>query len=163
MGVIRLIAELFPNKPALPISLNHLLYALWDLDHGKVVPLLEPSKVAHNPGVALVEDLFKALPSAAVTRLMEERAMSRELAGQAIARRLTKMGYKLPSGEITGNQVLKWRERMTTEMPSENRAAAQYQLALQLVRSMERQQAVDFLMDCMPQLYPPKNPKKLPS
>ena len=27
VGVIRLIGALFPNKPALPISLNHLLYA----------------------------------------------------------------------------------------------------------------------------------------
>jgi hypothetical protein len=41
VGVIGLIAELFPSEPALPISLNHLLYGLWDLDRGKVVPPFE--------------------------------------------------------------------------------------------------------------------------
>ena len=42
VGVIRLIGVLFPNTPALPISLNRLLYALHDLDRGKVAPLSSP-------------------------------------------------------------------------------------------------------------------------
>jgi hypothetical protein len=45
IGVIGVIAELFPDKPSLPATLNHLLYALWDLDRGKVAPLLQPATV----------------------------------------------------------------------------------------------------------------------
>jgi hypothetical protein len=71
IGVIAVIAELFPDKPSLPATLNHLLYALWDLDRGKVAPLLQPAKIEHSPGLSLSEDLFRALPSAAMTRLME--------------------------------------------------------------------------------------------
>src|ERR1700735_2498403 len=71
IGVIAVIAELFPDKPSLPATLNHLLYALWDLDRGKVPPLLQPAKIEHSPGLSLAEDLFRALPSAAMTRLME--------------------------------------------------------------------------------------------
>ena len=148
---------MFPALPALPATLNHLLYALWDLDHGKIPPLLQPVKVANNPGLSLAEDLFRALPSAAMTRLME--GMSRDAAARSIARRLTRMGYRNSSGaEITGSQLMKWREKMMTELPAENRAAAQYQLALKTVKPMERAEAVEFLMNSMPALYPPNFP-----
>ena len=74
----------------------------------------------HSPGLSLAEDLFRALPSAAMTRLMEGRAMSREAAAHSIARRLTGMGYRDAAGaEITASQLMKWREKMTTELPAE--------------------------------------------
>ena len=59
IGVIAVIAELFPDKPSLPATLNHLLYALWDLDRGKVPPLLQPAKIEHSPGLSLAEDRAK--------------------------------------------------------------------------------------------------------
>jgi hypothetical protein len=164
VGVIRLIAELFPREPALPISLNHLLYGLWDLDRGKVVPLLEPIKVSKNPGNSLSEDLFRALPAAAMTRLMDHRMMKRADAARDVARRLTKEGYRHPSGEpITGPQVEDWRDKMMTERAAENRAVAQYQLALETVKAMEPREAFEFLMRSMPSLYPPNFPKNPPS
>jgi hypothetical protein len=105
-GVIRLVAALFPNEPSLPVSLNHLLYGLWDLDQGKVVPLLRPAKVPYSPGKSLSEDLLRALPAAAMTVLVNNRVMKRTDAGSEIARRLTRMGYRHPSGApFTGSQV----------------------------------------------------------
>jgi hypothetical protein len=164
IGVIAVIAELFPDKPSLPATLNHLLYALWDLDRGKVAPLLQPAKIEHGPGLSLADELFRALPAAAMTRLMEGRAMSREAAAHSIARRLTGMGYRDTDGaEITASQLMKWREKMMTELPAENRAAAQYQMALKAVQSMERAEAVEFLMKAMPALYPPNFPNNPPS
>jgi hypothetical protein len=164
IGVIAVIAELFPDKPSLPATLNHLLYALWDLDRGKVAPLLQPAKIEHSPGLSLADDLFRALPAAAMTRLMEGRAMSREAAAHSIARQLTGMGYRDTDGaEITASQLMKWREKMMTELPAENRAAAQYQMALKAVEPMERAKAVEFLMKAMPALYPPNFPNNPPS
>ncbi len=163
-GVIRLIAELFPNQPSLPIALNHLLYGLWDLDRGKVVPLLEPAKPSTNPGLSLTEDLFRAIPAAAMTKLTDSRVMKRADAARNIARRLSKMGFTRPSGDaITGPQVAKWREKMMTERAAENRAVAQYQFALETVKTMEPHKAVEFLMGSMPHLYPPNFPKTPPS
>jgi hypothetical protein len=77
VGVIRLLGALFPNKPALPISLNHLLYALHDLDRGKVAPLLEPATPSKNPGLSLTEELFRAIPAAAITCLIKQSAPTR--------------------------------------------------------------------------------------
>jgi hypothetical protein len=164
VGVINLISELFPREPSLPVALNHLLYGLWDLDRGKVVPLLEPAKPSTNPGLSLTEDLFRAIPAAAMTRLTDDRLMKRADAGRDIARKLTKMGFRHPSGKpITGSQVAKWREKMMTERADENRAVAQYQLALVTVKAMKPLEAVEFLMRSMPQLYPPNFPKTPPS
>ena len=52
VGVIRLIGALFPDAPALPISLNHLLYALHDLDRGKVAPFLDRHSIQKSGAVA---------------------------------------------------------------------------------------------------------------
>ena len=46
-----------------------------------------------------------------------------------------------------------------TERAAENRAAAQYQLALETVKSKDGRAAVDFLMHSIPDLYPPNFPK----
>ena len=74
------------------------------------------------------------------------------------------MGYRDAAGaEITASQLMKWREKMTTELPAENQAAGQYQLALKLVQSMERAEAVEFLMKSMPESYPPNFPNPPPS
>ena len=109
IGVIAVIAELFPDKPSLPATLNHLLYALWDLDRGKVPPLLQPAKIEHSPGLSLAEDLFRALPSAAMTRLMEGRAKLVLIANDdLIAGILNRNGLK------TGNGNRWTRERVTS-------------------------------------------------
>jgi hypothetical protein len=161
VGVIRLIPELFPNEPRFPLPLNELLYALHDLDHGKVVPLLAPTKVSHSPGTALSDDLFRAIAAAAMTCLVERTAMSRQEAATDVARRLSKQGFaKNSAGKpITSAQIAKWREKMMTERAAENRAVARYQLALDWVQDKEPQAAVTFLLDALSDLCPSRNPK----
>jgi hypothetical protein len=74
------------------------------------------------------------------------------------------MGYRSDSGgRFEGKQIEKWREKMMTERAAENRAVAQYQFALETVKSMDSKAAVDFLMGSMPALYPPNFPKNPPS
>jgi hypothetical protein len=161
--VIRLLGALFPNKPALPISLNHLLYALHDLDRGKVAPLLEPATPSKNPGLSLTEELLRAIPAAAITCLIKH-GVKRADAAKEVARKLAGIGYRSPSGgRFEAKQIAKWREKMMTERAAKNRAVAQYQLALEMVQSMEGRAAFDFLMGSMPDLYPPNFPKIPPS
>jgi hypothetical protein len=70
------------------------------------------------------------------------------------------MGYRDAAGaEIAASQLMKWREKMMTELPAENHAAGQYQFALKAVQPMERAEAVEFLMNSMLALYPPNFPK----
>jgi hypothetical protein len=61
VGVIQLISDLHPEEPSLPRPLNELLYGLRDLNRGKVASLFKLTKVSHSPGIALSEDLFRAV------------------------------------------------------------------------------------------------------
>jgi len=160
VGVNQLIAALFPNKPALPVPLIDLACALKDLDRGIVGPLLQPTEISHRPPKALLDDLFTALPAAAMTLLMTA-GTKREDAGREIARHLERMGYRHASGDrISGSQIAKWRERMMTERAAENLAAARYQLALEQVKGQDPAAAANFILANIPALYPPQIPKK---
>ena len=99
-----------------------------------------------------------------MTCLVEKQRVKRSDAAKEVARRLTGMGYRSHAGErFEASQIAKWREKITTERAAENRATAQYQLALEMVKSMEGRAAFDFLMGSMPDLYPPNFPKIPPS
>ena len=162
--MIRLLSELYPDGPAVALPLNQLLYALHDLDHGKVVPLLTRTEVPHSPGIALSDDLFRAMAAAAMTCLVDRMQKSRKEAAQEIAKRLSRKGFAHPSGKpITPAQITDWREKMMTELASENRAVARYQLALELAKDKEPKAAVEFLLDILPDLSPAGNPKKPPA
>jgi hypothetical protein len=101
------------------------------LERGKVSKLFKAKKVAHRPPTALSEDLFRAISAAAMTRLMEDRRLSRDEAARDIARRLSGIGAKHSSGKaITFRQIAKWREKVTAELASENQAAARYDMRL---------------------------------
>jgi hypothetical protein len=152
-GVIHLIAVLFPNQPVLPASLNDLLYALRDLDHGRVALLLEPAKVDHNPGTPLRDELFRAFAAAAMTRLME--VMKLDEAARLVARQLFALGYRSAKGEYKASQVEKWREKVRTERAAEHLGARHYQAVLTQVEPLEARVAAEFLFDCMTTLYPP--------
>jgi hypothetical protein len=85
-------------------------------------------------------------------------------AAKEVARKLAGIGYRSPSGgRFEAKQIAKWREKMMTERAAKNRAVAQYQLALEMIQSMEGRAAFDFLMGSMPDLYPPNFPKIPPS
>jgi hypothetical protein len=160
VGVNQLIAALFPNKPALPVPLIDLACALKDLDRGIVGPLLQPTEISHRPPKALLDDLFTALPAAAMTLLMTA-GTKREDAGREIARHLERMGYRHASGDrISASQIAKWRERMMTERAAENLAVARYQLALEQVKGQDAAAAANFILANIPALYPPQIPKK---
>jgi hypothetical protein len=163
VGIIKLLADLFPNEPSLQLPLNELLYALADLDRGKIAPLLKPAKVAHNPGNTLSEGLFRAIPAAAMDRLVAGK-MSREEAARRVARSLSRMGYKNSSGAaITGAQVAKWRENMMAGRASEDPAVARYDLALRLVLGMQPAEGAQFMLELLPDLSLPKIPKNPPA
>jgi hypothetical protein len=89
--------------------------------------------------------LFKAIAAAAMTRLVENKVMQRKQASQDILKRLKAMGITHLSGKaITANQIAKWREKMMTELASENHAVARYKLALRYVSGLEPVPAVEF-------------------
>jgi hypothetical protein len=164
VGATHLVSAMYPNEPSFIRPLNELLYGLIDLDHGKVVPFLKPTKVPHSPGNSLADELFKAIPAAAMTRLVDAKLMTRDEAARDIARRLKKAGVGELSGKpITAAQIIKWRERMMEGLPSESFAVARYRLALQWVKNWKPQAAVEFLLRSLIDLTAPKNPKNPPA
>jgi hypothetical protein len=90
VGLIHLISDIFPNESRFALPLNELLYGLMDLDRGKVVPLLSPTKTPINPGNALADDLFRAIPAAAMTCLVDGKVMNRIPASRDILKRLNR-------------------------------------------------------------------------
>ena len=147
VAAIHLISEIYPNEPGFAFPLNDLLYSLFDLDHGKVVPLLRRAKVANSPGNALADELFKAIAAAAMTCLVEGKVMQRKQASQDILKRLKAMGITHLSGNaITANQITKWRENMMAGWAAEDRAVARYEYALKYVSGLEPVAAVKFLL-----------------
>jgi len=161
-GVVTLISDLYPNEPAFPRPLNDLLYHLHDLDHGTVAAILKPTKVSNRPSMALSKELFRAIVAAAMTSLMNGGKKKKE-AARDVARRLTKMGGKSESGEIIqGGQIEKWREKMMTERPAENKGVARYQEALKMLGGMEPKEAIDLMLSSLTDLSPANFPKKPP-
>jgi hypothetical protein len=120
-GVIKLISDLFPEEPAFPAPLIQLRQDLDDLERGKVAPFFEPVKVAHRPPTALSEELFRAIAAAAMTRLMEDKDLSRDNAARDVAGRFSRMGAKSSGEAITARQIAKWREKMMTDWPRKTR------------------------------------------
>jgi len=158
IGVLEFLSILFPDAPTLPVGLQDLLQGLVDLDRGGVIPLLEPADLHGRPPNSLGVELFRAIPAAAMTLLMEGRhGMSLEQAGREIASRLSKLGYR--GGRISHQKIAKWREKMMTESVRENLAVQRYELALTWVKGLDAAAAVNFLLSCLPSLHPAEFPK----
>ena len=113
-----------------------------------------------TPRIPRRDELFRAMAAAAMTCLVERTAMTRAQAAKDVARRLSRMGYKHPSGkEIKPAQIVAWREKMMTELAAENRAVGRYQTALYWVKDEEPQAALTFLLNALPGVSPARNPK----
>lgn len=161
VAVIQFLSEIFPDDAYRLMPLNHLLYGLADLDNGQTVPLLKPVKVKNRPKGPLNDALLRAMAAAAMTRLMDPGLMSRQAAADEIARKLTRMGYKHSSSKLVrGSHVADWREKMETDLPSENKAVGRYRLTLGLVKEMPGKGAADFILQTFPTLWPSNFPKK---
>jgi hypothetical protein len=152
-GVIKLISDLYPNEPSFPLPLSQLLYDLDDLEHGKVAALLKPSKVSNRPRAALSEDLFRATVAAAMTLLIAGTKLKRIEAARDMARRLSKMGCKHPSGKaFAPAEIARWREKAMRERPAENMGAARYQRTLKLAGGKAPLEAVDLILSSLTDL-----------
>jgi hypothetical protein len=162
-GVIRLISDLFPQDPSFPAPLIQLRQDLDDLERGRVAPFFEPIKVSHRPPTALSEELFRAIAAAAMTRLMEVKGVGRDRAASNVARRLSGMGAKSSAKAITARQIAKWREKIMTELASENLGVAQYQHALEIMVGLEPSEAVTLMLESLTDISPANFPKKPPA
>lgn len=157
--MIDLVLELYPRNPEWAIPLNHLLYGLKDLDRGKPNALFEPVKLDHGPPNTIADVIFRAIPAAAMTCLMEN-GVKRTPAAETIARRLNKLGYRDRSGgRIRASHVEQWREEAMSRRPKERLAAQRYWDALNEVKGMRPEQAVSYLLDSLQSLPPPHFPK----
>jgi hypothetical protein len=81
------------NDPKPLIPLRQLIYALHDLDRGKVVPLLAPQKINHRPRDSLVTEGLMAF-AAACMELLIESGVRRKDAARHVAKDLHAKGYR---------------------------------------------------------------------
>jgi hypothetical protein len=157
--VVDLVLELYPDHPEWVVPLQQLLFGLKDLDRGKPNRLFEPVKVDHCPPNSISDVMFRAIPAAAMTCLMERGGIKRTQAAATIAKRLNALGYTDRfGGAIKGAQVEQWREEAMAKRPKEELAARRYHEALIEVEAKAPQEAVTYLLESLPRLPPPHFP-----
>jgi hypothetical protein len=99
------------------LPLNELIYALEDLNRGRVRPLVQKAKVAHRSKNSVADEFFRTLAAAAMDLHMMGKVRRKE-AAHLVARELTKMGYRHPTaGRIAAQHVEDWRDRILEEAP----------------------------------------------
>lgn len=158
-----LIAMFGTREPSVLNPLHQLQYALYDLRRGKVMPLLKPKKVSRRPRDSAAVEGFRAFAAVAMDLYVQAK-VPRKQAARDVAHELSRMGYKNGSGKlITGSRVEDWRDRMMTELPRENEAAARFhrvkaQLEVQFASDLKA--GARFLLGRLPTVVPiPKKPR----
>ena len=116
------------------MPLNHLLYALCDLERGKTLPLLKAVKVKHRAPDLLAQEAFRAFAAAVLDMLIED-GMARREAAQKVARILNNLGYRNGSKKISANQVAAWRYRILRERRAESHAADRFHRVKEATRA----------------------------
>jgi hypothetical protein len=153
------------NDPKVFIPLRQLQYALYDLDRGKVVPLLARKKVTHRPRDSAAKEALMAL-AAGCMELFVEGGVARKLAARQVADALHANGHRNgPSKRITAQNVEDWRDRMRLGSPSENLAVGRFRRIAVDYRSMfpDPVTAANHILKRIPLVAPPEIPKKPPA
>jgi hypothetical protein len=70
------------REPSVFIPLHQLQYALHDLDHGKVIPLLAPQKVSRRPRDPTAKDALMALAAASMELFIKGGVVGRTQPGR---------------------------------------------------------------------------------
>jgi len=161
-GLSEFVGNVFPIDQGFSVPLNELRYALYDLDRGKVVGLLDPSKVGHRPPDPVAKALFIA-SAAALMNLYQHMGMSRELAARQTATKLNELGYRDEAGDrITAKRVENWRDRMKEREGEKNDIAAGRYAALvsdlMMKQPSEAEKAAECLLAALPEMIPPGIP-----
>jgi len=145
----------------LRLPINELLYAIDDLDRGKVLELVEPAKVDHRPPNPLSNGLFRAT-AAALMEVYKLDKMPRKQAAAHAARKLNKLGYRSENGQrITAKEVENWRDLMKERQGKNDIAADRYATILSELKSKypkEPKKAAQFLLGVLPDMIPPTIP-----
>lgn len=146
--------------------LTQLRYALIDLDRGKVVPLLTPTKVGQRPKDASGKESLRTFAAVAMELFIIGK-MSRKPAADAVAKALFAMGYEYnPGTPFNAQRVEDWRDRMKAESPKEDAGAARFHRLVPQLKSMfpdDPIAAAKYLLQRIPITSPPDIPKKPPS
>ena len=101
------------NELHLIYPIANLYLALRQLDHGRVHPLLHPSRQSGRPAESGASYRVRGAAAAAMTVLMEQGGQSAEAAARTIARWLDKKGIQQPSGKpIEWITVSAWRKKL---------------------------------------------------
>jgi hypothetical protein len=143
--------------------INALLYALHDLDHGQVGPLLRPSKVGHRAKKPYETGLFRA-DAAALMDLYRQAGMARKQAAMHAAVKLNELGYRDDKGRrITAKKVERWRDELKSPQDLGDAGVGRYKLSLDLLkgnRPGDLEKAAKSLLDFVPDMIAPSIPRK---
>jgi hypothetical protein len=163
---IDLIQELWPEDPTLARPFQELLYELKSLDHGLIGRLFVRSGLSGRAPHGIQDVLVRSRICAAMTCLVQG-GTKRQEASRLLHGKLHKMGFEFPQriNKVNsrdtfrpGAQFEKWRERVMEQVGAGNIADKSYRDALELVKGLAPNRAVQVLLDitksCHPKHFP---------
>jgi hypothetical protein len=160
------VGNVFPIDQELRLPLNHLLYGLYDLDHGVCEALLRPRAIKHRPKLALVHRLFRAC-AAALMDILIQQGIARGRAASATAKKLNELGYRDDQGQrLQAKSIVAWRNDVKAGDVSKDPAVQRYRYILELLDSKHPGAPVEAeraLLGALPGLAVREILKKTPS
>jgi hypothetical protein len=157
------IGNVFALDQDLHQPLDALLYALDDLDHGQVGPLLQRSEIDHRAKKPLSESLFRA-DAAALMDFYRQDGMPRKQAAMHTVSKLNELGYRVNGDRrIAAKEVERWRDELKSPRDASDPAACRYNFVLEQLKAKYPsgpEMAAKILSDILPDMFAPSIPKK---
>lgn len=127
------VARVCPNGIELVLPINELLYALEDLDRGRLAPMFHHVVSGGRHPTALSMKLFRAM-AAVIMTLYQNPKMRVDDPASAVARKLNQLGYRDDGNKrITGAQVNAWRNEVRSTKGKNTLEGKRYKTTLSLL------------------------------
>lgn len=162
LAMITFVSETIPDRLDLPQPLQETLFALRDLDRGRVSSLLEPTLIDHRPPMPYSEELFRA-DAAILMELKKRSGIKRMVAAEIVARRLNERGYRDGNDRLAGKKIAAWRDVARQEIGVSDLGRQRYRFVLERLEARfpgDPEGAFAFYLDVMLDLHFPDILKK---
>lgn len=150
------VARVCPNGTELVLPINELLYALEDLDRGRLAPLFHHVVTGGRHPTGLSAKLFRSIAAVLMTLYQDEK-MGVDDPASAVARKLNRLGYRDDGNQrITGDQVNAWRNEVRATKGKNTPGGKQYRTTLSMLSKQfpsDPKGAVRLVLSSLPEMH----------
>lgn len=150
------VARCCPDGTDLVLPINELLYAIHDLDNGRLSPMFHHTVSGGRPPTAFSDKLFRATAAVLMTLYQDPKLGDGDPATM-VARKLNRLGYRDDQKKkITGVQVNAWRNEFRSSKGRKTTEGQQYQRTLSELSKLhpsDPKSAIRLVLSTMPAMH----------